>query len=170
MAYEYGCLMVDFKIPNWNKLTNMINKDDIYNDETGDYGLETEPHCTVVFGFDKKYTHKDIIKYISIDPKDISVRVFGVDVFSNGDYDVVKLNCESEQLSRLNRVFMEKEKFDIHTDFPDYKPHMTVAYTKPGTGKKYVGKFSNSVVIKPYRYSFSHPTNKKVHFQNNMKK
>lgn len=165
MAHEYGCLMVNFKIPNWNKLTNMIKKDDVYNDETGDYGLETEPHCTVVFGFDKKYTYKDIVKHIHIKPKDISVTVLGVDVFSNDDYDVVKLNCESEQLSRLNKIFMKKEKFEIHTDFPDYHPHISIAYVKSGTGEKYVGKFSDSVVIKPYEYTFSHPTEKKVHLK-----
>ena len=49
--YEYGCLMLDLSINNWQKLLDCIDEEDIYNgDDAEKYGLETEPHITILYG------------------------------------------------------------------------------------------------------------------------
>jgi GNAT superfamily N-acetyltransferase len=50
--------------------------------------------------------------------------------------DVLKVTVVGWKLHDLNRKLKAVE----HTDtFPEYRPHMTVAYLKPGTGHKYFG-------------------------------
>jgi 2'-5' RNA ligase len=52
-------------------------------------------------------------------------------------YDVVKVDVDSPDLYRLNRVIADAlEHTDTH---PKYQPHVTLAYVKPGRGKRYVG-------------------------------
>ena len=67
--YDYGCLMLKTPMENWNKWLSFIDKEDIYNDETGTYGLEYEPHITILYGFldSKEYDIKiDILEYQEI--------------------------------------------------------------------------------------------------------
>ncbi len=54
------------------------------------------------------------------------------------DYDVVKIDVvDSPDLVRLNQLISDSlECTDTH---PNYKPHVTLAYVKPGLGRKYVG-------------------------------
>jgi N12 class adenine-specific DNA methylase len=60
-------------------------------------------------------------------------------VFSNDDGDVLKVGVvDSPQLHDLNAKLTKA--FPHPDDFPDYKPHVTVAYLKSGEGKKYSGQ------------------------------
>ena len=47
--YDFGCLMVNVPIKNWDDVLALIDPEDVY-DEPG-YGLESEPHITVLYGF-----------------------------------------------------------------------------------------------------------------------
>ena len=48
----YGALMVKVEHPTWkSEILSMIDKEDIY--DKPDFGLEVEPHVTVLFGFHK---------------------------------------------------------------------------------------------------------------------
>jgi len=52
MPYTHGCLMATFDIPEWEDLvTNMIDPSDIYKVSNSMYGLELEPHVTILYGF-----------------------------------------------------------------------------------------------------------------------
>lgn len=54
-----------------------------------------------------------------------------------GEYDVLVLEVESEDLHSLNAWLGALE----HTDtFPEYKPHITVAYVRPGAADHFEGK------------------------------
>jgi hypothetical protein len=44
---------------------------------------------------------------------------------------------ESEDLKRLNA---KNRKLPNGNEFPEYRPHLTVAYVKKGEGKKYAGR------------------------------
>ena len=58
---EYGCLMLDFPIKNWEQITNTVKKDDIFDEEG--FGIEEVPHITVLFGFIPEKTNpKDVEK------------------------------------------------------------------------------------------------------------
>ena len=72
--------------------------------------------------------------------KPITLSVDEVDIFEGDEYDVVKYNLPiTDQLQEYRDLFMQ---FPNTQSFPDFKPHMTIAYVKPGTGKKYKRKLS----------------------------
>ena len=57
-------------------------------------------------------------------------------IFTNDDYDVVKIDVSGSELHQLNK----KLQVLPHTNnYPKYQPHVTIAYVKKGQGKKYVG-------------------------------
>mgnify|MGYP003352094323 CR=1 FL=1 len=44
---------------------------------------------------------------------------------------------------KLNALNKQLCKFPYTNDYPDYKPHITIAYVKKGLGKKYLDIFNN---------------------------
>ena len=167
--YEYGCLMLDFKIKNWNDITKTIKKEDIYNKEG--YGIEHEPHTTVLYGFhSNEVTPKEIenvVKNKESGKDKISVTIKNISCFENKDFDVVKFDIESSDLNELNK---ELSKFPNTNDYPDYHAHMTIAYVKSGMGKKYVKKLKNEITLKSGNFSYSYPPHEKMFFSLNSKK
>lgn len=50
------------------------------------------------------------------------------------------------------------DNFPYSTDYPDYHPHSTIAYLKPGSGKKYVKEFKNiEFIATPEKIVYSKP-------------
>jgi hypothetical protein len=58
-----------------------------------------------------------------------------LDLFRHRDQDVLKVNVHSPDLEHVNNVV---KKLPNSFSFPNYNPHVTVAYLKPGTGEKYL--------------------------------
>lgn len=139
---EYGCVMLyPTSIPNWNKHVSIIDKEDIYDNDTHDYGLEKEPHITVLYGIHIDETDPKDIKEVmeTFEPQEITIDE--ISIFSNdwNDYDVVKYNVPAPpELRGYNKLL--KNKFPFTSDFPKYNPHITIGYVKKDAGKKYVGK------------------------------
>lgn len=108
-------------------------------------GREQEPHVTVKYGLHTS------------DPDDVRevVEKFGPVALTLGkssifpakesdsqrggdEYDVVKVDVDSPDLVRLNRLLAGALD---HTDtHPKYQPHVTLAYVKPGYGARYAGR------------------------------
>lgn len=135
---ERGCLMAYFDIPNWDELIAQVSPDDVYG-EPPRFGIETEPHTTILFGFDLETTNPDdIVKAIEdlkVEPiTDIEIK--DVDKFENDEYDVLKLTIESATLRELNEYFMEN--FDYENEYPEYNPHITIAYLEKGKADDYL--------------------------------
>jgi len=60
-SYDYGCVMLYFGFSQINKIHDAINPDHLYTeDEDRTYGLEDEPHCTLLYGLHKEVTVDDI--------------------------------------------------------------------------------------------------------------
>lgn len=111
---------------------------DLYSekDENGkeDYGRETQPHVTVLYGL-TQHDPKKAAKFVEqFGP--ITVTLGKTSLFENEKYDVLKVEVEGADLRKLNA---QLRKLPNENKFPDYKPHMTIAYLKKGEGKKYVG-------------------------------
>lgn len=138
---HYGCLMMETDIDNWKEYhTAGIDKDDVYiKPHDKSYRLETQPHVTVVYGFHEDEIDEETIgSVVKQNMKPITVPVDEVDIFEGDEYDVVKYNIPvTKELQEYRDLFM---KFPNTQSFPEYKPHMTIAYVKPGTGKKYKRK------------------------------
>jgi len=137
----YGCLMLQSNIDNWKEYhTAGIDKKDVYiKPHDKSYGLEQEPHVTVGYGFHEDEIDEETMgSVMKQNLKPITLRVDEVDVFEGDEYDVVKYNLPlTKELQGYRDLFMKFPNTQTH---PDYKPHMTIAYVKPGTGKKYKRK------------------------------
>lgn len=49
-----------------------------------------------------------------------------------------------------------KENFELHSDYKDYHPHMTIAYLKPFLGKKYKKQMLDKIEeLTPTNFNFS---------------
>jgi 2'-5' RNA ligase len=144
---EYGCVMLYAEIPNWDEKISMIKKEDGYDDEFHDFGLEHTPHCTLLFGIHLDETDPRNIKKFIATFKPVDVIIDKISIFSNDNYDVVKYDVPvTPELKKYHEALIAN--FPNTQSFPDYHPHMTIAYVKSGEGKKYVKK------IKPFKVKF----------------
>jgi hypothetical protein len=134
-TYDYGCAMLYFNFPEMNKIHDTINPKDVYEEEDdSSFGLEDEPHCTLLYGLHDGVTTEDIKKVL--DKYNYpEVTAYNASLFENEKYDVLKFDIKGPNLHETNN---DLKQYPYSSDYPDYHPHMTVAYLKPGTGKRYV--------------------------------
>ena len=133
-TYDYGCAMLYFNFPEMNKIHDAINPDDVYTQE-GDrsFGYENEPHCTLLYGLHEGVTTEDIKKVLDKYTY-TTLKAHNASLFENPDYDVLKFDIKGDNIHETNK---DLQQYPFTSNFPDYHPHMTVAYLKPGTGKRY---------------------------------
>lgn len=109
--------------------------------ELAEDGRETDAHITLKFGLHGNDPEQ--LRALLADEPPITVRLGTTSIFPNGESnagDVVKVDVDSPDLHRLNAKIADALP---HTDtHPNYKPHLTIAYVKPGEGKKYAGDAS----------------------------
>jgi hypothetical protein len=151
---KFGCLMLNFDDTGWEEeIENMIDKDDLFVEEEG-HGFETEPHCTVLYGFhDDKFSLDKCINMIKPVEK-IKVSSGKISIFENEKFDVLKYDIDSEDLIELNKNFADN--FEFTTDYPEYHAHCTIAYLKPGCGSKYVKECEKTFKPSAFKYSYGH--------------
>jgi len=163
--YEKGCLMLQMDIPTWDsKILSKIEEGDLYEDEPG-FGLEKDPHATVLFGFhDDEIDYEDIIQKTRDNCSGpLKIEVKGASCFEGDKYDVLKFDVDGKELHRLNGVM--KEGFSHSNDYPNYQPHITIAYLKPGMGKRYASKFKpQALVLEGAEMSYSAPSGKRINW------
>lgn len=169
-GHSYGCVMLYLDAPKdwWDKITNEIDEEDIYNPEgERDYGIQpaSESHVTILYGL-----------HIDIDDKEIEDRIDqmtapevtlkDITLFENENFDVVKFDVEGEDLHNMNKMFAE---LPHTTDYPDYHPHCTIAYVEAGTGKKYKKTLSkeDSITLKPTKVVYSKANGEKKEYKFN---
>lgn len=165
VKFEAGCLMIDLsnKIKNWNEIIKFIDPIDIYDNKDKEYGI-TSPddiHCTILFGFNKIVSHKDVQNLLENVNQNVRLKIIGISIFeSDSDpYDVVKFDVESEDLNRLHELSKE---LPHKLTFLEYHPHITISYVKKGEGKKYIKNLSKPIELEANKFLFS-STDKKVH-------
>jgi 2'-5' RNA ligase len=56
------------------------------------------------------------------------------------------------------------ENFEYTTDYPDYHPHITIAYLKPGCGKKYAEELKEEKIFEPTKYFYSFPDDRETEY------
>jgi hypothetical protein len=122
-----------------------IPDEDVYKPETtgkpGGWGRETEPHVTALFGLET--TDPKDVEPIVRGVKDVVVTLGKTSLFENDDYHVLKFDVESPDMVELNKRLT---KLPYKTEFPEYHPHLTIAYLKPD--KKISSKYSDNATFK----------------------
>jgi len=152
--YEYGCIMAIIddeyirKILDFNY--NLIPDKSLYISGR-EYGREQNPHVTIKYGLTKSYSEEQMKRMLS-KVKPFKIQVVGLSTFENDKFDVVKFDVKSPALDKLNAQF---SKLPNEDKYPEYHPHITLAYCLPGLGKKFIKKqktFSN-IPINFIKYS-----------------
>lgn len=160
-THDYGCSMVYFDMPMMEALHKIIDKDDVYTDPDGDrsYGLEEETHTTLLYGLHDDVKDEDVIDRST--PKELDdIVLSNASLFENDDYDVLKLDASAAWLKECNKKLAE---LPHTTDYPDYHPHATVGYLKPGTGQKYVDMLKGmEIKVTPNKIVYSKADGTKV--------
>jgi 2'-5' RNA ligase len=158
--FDFGCAMLYFNFPEINKIQDAINPKDVYTEE-GDrsFGFEDEPHTTLLFGLHEEVSNEDVINVL--DKFEFGTcKLFNASIFDNPQYDVFKFDVKGPNLHEANA---ELTKYPHTTNFPDYHPHTTIAYLKPGTGKRYVEMLKGQEFeLTPTHAVYSKPNGDKI--------
>ncbi len=173
-TYIKGCVLLNFRVDNWKeKVLSIIDEEDIYDDELNDFGLEDNPHVTVLFGIlpDKTTVKeiKDNLKNVDIDiVKEYKLQ--DISIFDTSeDYDVVKFDLKDcDELIKLNKYIADN--FEYEDDHPEYHPHVTIGYVKKGKGEKYIQKLKEPIIVEPSRLVYSYPDEEGENKKTNIKR
>jgi hypothetical protein len=134
VQYKFGCVMLEVPISNWDEIIS-ISKEDIYEVEGENYGLQTNPHVTILYGLHEEVSLDHVKSVFEGLNESIDIKIEGIGVFENKDFDVVKFNViPSRTLQDLHDRLSE---FPNSNEYPEYTPHITIAYVKKGCSKKY---------------------------------
>ncbi len=128
--HSYGCLMAILPKDISEEILYWSNEY-IPDRHLGEGGREDTPHITIKYGFrdsspETVQALKDLVQ--STGPISVKLGVFSL-FRGNKDGDVLKVGITSFQLNELNRVITQS--FDCEDKYPDYKPHVTIAYINP---------------------------------------
>lgn len=157
-----GCSMLYFDLPEMSKIHSKIDEEDLYTEEEG-FGLEDEPHVTLLYGFDDSKVEANAVNSAILEmdlPKEIILH--NPSLFENEKYDVLKFDVKDQsQLEEINDMLTSK--FPYENDYPDYHAHSTIGYLKSGKGKKYVKLFEGvELVAVPNELVYSSPDREKT--------
>lgn len=119
------------------------------NDPT--YGYDEHPHVTLKYGFLPDLQRRDIATILKgVKPFDVILK--SLTQFNNDKYDVVKFDVDkdNEQLMELRR---RCDQYPNEDSYPDYHPHMTLAYVKKGSFPHIREGLKIKVPITGFKYS-----------------
>lgn len=133
-GFELGCVMIEVPVSNWNEITSSINEEDVYTDE-GKPGIQENPHVTVLYGLHEEVSLDQVKSVFEDLDERIDIRIEGIGVFENERFDVVKFNVVPN--GALQTLHDRLSEFPNSNEYPEYEPHITIAYVKKGIGKKY---------------------------------
>lgn len=129
--HKHGCLMLSLPIP-FRKLVTDWTLEHIPDFWLTDEGREPTPHVTIVYGFrDNSLAFLSDLRFwlAQMPPLEI-VLEDTLSLFTGGkDGDVLKVGVICPQLHQLHEGLVTG--FDVPQKFPDYLPHITLAYLDP---------------------------------------
>lgn len=163
--FDYGCLMLQLNVKGWDKfITSFIDEEDVYNISDPAYGYETEPHITVLFGFENDTDYNKVQEYTkhTVQNSNVGVILSNISHFETPEFDVVKFDIESPLLKKLNKVM--RMNFNYTNAHPNYNPHCTIAYVKKGMGKKYDKKIEK-IRTSSRNFKISYPPDNEEYFK-----
>lgn len=153
---EFGFLMVGYEKPEMiQELQNTIPYEELYvEDGNDDFGIEDETHVTLAPCLDNDIDVDELKKLLM--PLDkYGIILSNISKFENDKYDVLKCDVGSFNLHKTNAEVLEK--FESHSEFKEYHPHLTIAYMKKGMADKYLeDSIMPMNVLKPQKFIWSY--------------
>jgi hypothetical protein len=107
-----------------------IEDDDLFIDpDDSTFGREAKPHVTILYGL--HVTDPDGVRSVVREVHSFPIRLGKITRFSDGPrFDVLKVEAESLELRRIHDAI--KQTVPNTYKFPNYRPHVTVAYVVKG--------------------------------------
>ena len=97
-----------------------------------EYGYENQAHVTVLYGIQNESDYFEIRRILAkAEPPELEVGKISSFRRDDSPFDVLKLDVISPSLSKIHNLL--KNKFENNYKFPDYQPHITLAYIKKNT-------------------------------------
>lgn len=161
---EGHCIMVD--ISNGGKILEFVKNlptECVYEEEGENYGKETNPHITLMYGLDDKEEAR-VKELLNKVPKNIMAELGQISKFGNADtpYDVLKVEVKSPHLARIHEMI--KKNFSNNYKWPAYNPHVTLAYVKKGSCNEHVGsKIFEGMKFKFENFTYSNGNTEQNH-------
>lgn len=156
--YDFSCLMWDTPkfyadlIMSWSR--TQIPDEVLYVDpEDPSLGRENCIHLTVKYGIHTSDPSK--VQSIVKDFGHFLVEFGEIEKFAKkGKYDVIKISVDGKKLRKLNALVSDELK--CTDSYPEYQPHITIAYVTPGSCDHLLGKYIfRDVAIKATELVFS---------------
>lgn len=134
-AFDYSSIQCDMPY-DLSEEVIAWGKENIPNEDLAGNGREDNIHVTVKYGL---HGHDPFeLREMLADFGPVEIILGETSIFEGDDFDVVKLSVNSPRLCKLNALISDKfEHTDTH---PKFIPHITIAYVKSGSGKKYQGR------------------------------
>lgn len=122
LAHEkLGCVMLPLPMLDLSRVK--IDPADLH-----EKGRESWPHVTVLYGLREKPDDLAFGK--------VSMTIGKLSSFRGDDFDVLKFDVQGDRLREIN---VQLRELPHESEHKAYRPHVTVAYLKPGRAWKYVG-------------------------------
>ena len=132
LKYSHSAVIIRFPDVLANRIKSWCKKNVPAKDVSTDgdaKGRENRIHCTVKFGLHTNNV-EEIEKILDGFGK-FSVHLGSISRFtSSDDFDVLKIDIESEKLRELHSLFNDLPNSDEHKE---HKPHATISYIDKGS-------------------------------------
>jgi 2'-5' RNA ligase len=140
---KFSCIMalappdITDLVLRWGQM--FITPDMLYKDpeDPDGFGFEKEVHVTVKFGLHEGEPSEHLLRILE-ETQPFEIEIGPCTIFENELYDVVKFDVESDALRALNARI--SDELEVTDTYPDYHPHLTVAYVTKGTCNDLIGK------------------------------
>lgn len=150
-VFDTACIMLDYKYDKMADLREIPDKNDI-NTKNNEAIKDNNCHVSLLSGIKpgtKFEEFKDCLKPLN------SYRIIltNISVFECENYDVLKIDVKCPELEKTNKCL--KNKVEYEDKYPNYHPHMTIAYLNKGTGEKYTKEMLDKIEeLVPYQFTF----------------
>jgi 2'-5' RNA ligase len=114
---------------------NIPDESVFHNPDDPSFGREDEIHVTALYGIHSE--SPEDVREVVCRTKTFDVQLKKLSIFTNDDFDVLKIGVESEGLVSLNERL--RHAVEYTSKFKTYVPHVTIAYLKKGKAWKYEG-------------------------------
>lgn len=140
--HEFACAMLYFELPDIAYIHALIDDNDVYIGEDDTFGLEGNPHVSLLMGLHGCVSGEAVVATIQ-EYYIPEVCIGNVSTFPSRDdcdFEILKFDVQCDILYLINEKL--REVYPYTTPF-SYHPHCTIAYLKKGAAVKYVELLKN---------------------------